>query len=1026
MRLEILGPPRLMIGTEEIPTSNRQLVLLALLSMKDSGEISRAEAAHFLWPRAGTAAGRHSLSQAVYALKKAAKGKIGIRGSSTTLRLSWLESDVADFSDAVRREDWPAAAAVIRGPFLDGVDIPGEEYRLWVEGVRANFQDAAARVAEGLRLDGSVSDADRLQSRIAGQFFESERSTSEFLATAPIAPTQPDRSASSPSPFVGRQGEIAELEQFWRGSANGFRAVVVRGEPGIGKSALVNRFARLRAIRGSRVLTAKAYSPEQNVPFGVAAQWLRAIDSATIRTLDQGWIDIIEAAFPGVIQGSAGGLVSIGPRIRPSSEYGILEALRQLFQQLAGDATLVLILDDLHLSDSASLGFVHYFARRSSTAPVLFVATTRATPTGGYDWFPQGWDGLGEIVLGPLSRSDTHAIVSRVRGESTSASMSTEELSRLSGGNPLLILSFLASEGSTDHGDLPQSVLQHFRPRLEALSRDAAVMLAAISLHASPLTFELAGRISGLDSETDVFARTLAELETAGLAIASSETVRLRHGVIADVANAVLSAADGKALHARAARVLGQEGRAPPSVLAVRHDIAGERAKAFQTAVSAAAASEFLHATREREFFLKLALSNAPDSTSEARLRIELADLCRHNGRPGDGLDIAADHHFRSAPISLRRRARASRLAIELQTADHGKSIPQIWEDLLSLVPSIDPEFAAELFYLFAAAAHGLGRATDAVAATEHGLAIVAGRPLTTHGALIASRTAVGMGLYGNAQDGAQEIERLLPLVASNVEALGPCLSAYATLLVALGRLPEAEHKFLRAIELIERNYVYGALQSLHNNLGVCYTEQGRYAEAAAQFELAARAGTEFGRLGERSLVAENMAMLHIEQSDFEQALKLALPIGGNAEARSARALHYRYGVIGLCSLELGLLAQAFEAKREIELLFHQHEYWSNDVSCVETFLARMLVLEDRVDEARERLEKAIEVYRPRDLLCRSRLELELARIELKHDPVAALARSEKMLETLRGTGARPLIDRFDELADRARRRHPA
>jgi tetratricopeptide (TPR) repeat protein len=685
----------------------------------------------------------------------------------------------------------------------------------------------------------------------------------------------------------------------------------------------------------------------------------------------------------------------------------------------------VLILDDSHFCDSATLGFVHYFARRSPKASVFFVATARIPAPVGFDVTTANWEGVKEIELSPLTQGDLEALIARFPREPGAEPASAIDLGRLTGGNPLLVVSLLATAPG-DRREIPRSIVQFFRPRLNMLSRDGSVLLAAISLHGAPLDFELAARIAGIDFETVSFAQALQELEAAALTVTAGETVRPRHGVIGEVAIAALSPADSKALHARSARILAEEGRAPPAVLAVRHDIAGEKSKSYQAALSAAEASRALHATREREFFLKLALSNAPNDESDAQIRIELADLYRHIGRPQEGLEIVAEQYVLTAPAPSQSRALASRLAIQFQLADPGRFDSRIWEDLLNLSPDIDPDVTAELFYLFAAMAHGLGRASDAVAATRRALAIIGKLTPNPRTALVASRAAVGVGLYMSAEEGLAEIERLLPLVESNVEALGQCISAHATLLVALGRLPIAERRFLEAIDLIERCYLYGSLYGIHNNLGVCYTGQGRYVEAKTQFELATRAGREFGRPGDRGLVEENIAMLHWEQGDFGRALQTARPVGGDSEMRTARALYTRHGMVGLCSLELGLLAQAFESKREIELLFDQHEYWSNDVSYVETFLARMLVLEDRAEEARERLETAIEVYRPRDLLCRARLELELARIDLKRNPQATMQRSEAMLETLRGTGARPLIDRFEEMADRAQRRHPA
>jgi tetratricopeptide (TPR) repeat protein len=626
------------------------------------------------------------------------------------------------------------------------------------------------------------------------------------------------------------------------------------------------------------------------------------------------------------------------------------------------------------------------------------------------------------VALDPLSLAETETLVARFNHGGSASKEFVDRLHRRSGGNPLLLVSFLGTGASTESSDIPPSIIEYYMPRLRALPRDALVILAALSLKGGSVAAAQVARIAGASPDSPEFAGALSELHSGGYVVLQPDArVALRHGVIGEVCIAALSPADGKALHARAARIFAKEGASPPAVLAVQHDIAGERAKAYAAAVNAAQASEALYATREREFFLKLALSNAPDSETDVRIRIDLANLLRHAGRPAESLEVLTPEVWRECSEHLQGHAAAARLAARFQLIDSRTYTSHLWDEIALLAKGIEPEITAELYYLLAAAAHTLGRAGDALAATRHALAIIQLAPPTPKNALIASRSAVGIGLYSGAFEGLQEIERFLPLASGNIETWGQFLTARATLLIAAGRLCEAETQFLESIGIIERCYLYSSLFRLHNNLGVCYTEQGRYSEARAQFELASRAGRDFGGPDEERLAEDNLAMLNFEMSNFAYALQVARAAAEATAPRSSRTLYYRQGIIGLCSLELGLLAQAFEAKREIDLLFDQHEYWSNDVSYVETFLARMLVLEDRVAAARSRLETAIEIYRPRDLMCRSRLELELARIDLKRDPSAALARAEGMLEVLRGTGARPLIDRFEEIADRAR-----
>jgi tetratricopeptide (TPR) repeat protein len=824
------------------------------------------------------------------------------------------------------------------------------------------------------------------------------------------------------APFLGRRDEIAWLERLSkRSEVEGFTCVVIEGEPGIGKTALAERFARLRAIRGSRVLAATGFLAERNVPFGVAAQWLRSVEEGQLAQVDETWLDIIGQAFP-----PAKGLDRLklsGQREDPLGSYRLVEALRQAFASLASDASLLLVLDDAHLADAASLGFLHYFARRSAGSAVILLATIRNPSLLGMDPFAQ-WESVERSALGPLTEQDTAALVARYEERNSArCDIAIAELSRRTGGNPLLLVSLLSSSGNPQKVEIPHSVTNYFVPRLDALSREGLILLAAVSLAETDPDTQVIASIAGMDEDSDRLSRALIELEGAALVIADQhESIRLRHSLVGEVALSRLTAPDRKALYGRAARVMGEEGRSPPAVLAIHHDIAGDKLRAFENAVSAATASRELHANRELEFFLKLALSNAPHAAAEVEIRLQLATLYRWMGRLSEGVDVISDACTANAPAILRYRAHATRLAIRTLMGHTSASSDGLWNELEGLADVVEPDVMAELYLDVASSAHDAGERSQAIKAAKAASDLVQQLPPTLRSGLLAIRSAMVWGLYVCVHDGLESVDRTLPDAQSNLEALCMWMPVKATLLVAAGRLVEAEQIFLEAIEVIERYCLFGTLFSLHNNLGVCYTDQGRYQDALLQFEEATRLGAELNLSSTGKGVSDNLAMLHLERGDFELALRTVRGAMTRATTRSPRELFHRHALIGLCSLELGLLAQAFEAKREIDLLFQHHEYWGSDVSYVETFLARMLVMEGQPDVARARLEAAAEIYRTRDLLCLARLELERVRIDLKTDPAGALERAESMLGALRGTGARPLVDRFEDLADRARR----
>jgi tetratricopeptide (TPR) repeat protein len=968
----------------------------------------------------------------IYSLKRTTGGRLVVAGTTRELELRDVSSDAEEFRLAAERNDWSTAERLYQGPLLEGLFLSrSSEFNDWLDGQRGHFAQMACEIVEGLRLDGRYTQAAGLAARIGGGIGVTDRGLhpTPIRGTAEDLPLEDSHSSVGSAavdrvrvPFVGRHDDLAQLEQFFTTSTSvGFTAVAVEGEPGIGKSALADRFARLRALRGSRVLIARAFLAEQNVPFGVVAQWVKELGREQLSALGDPWNEILAEAFPGIIadhswQGRSG---------TSGSEFRILEALRRLFLSVIDNQPLLLILDDAHLADQASLAFVHYFARRSAAAPMLFIATVRVPSLLGTEPFVD-WPDVYHVKLAPLPIRDTASLMSRLID--SSAQPSTEEvanLSRRTGGNPLLLVSLLATNATRTHTVIPDSVMNFFVPRLGALSVDAALLLAAVAIAGDRVALDTVATIAGLVGSPAQFAAAIAELEASELILKgkgegeNGETLTTRHGIVSEIAIARLPPAARRALYGRAARTLAEEGRSPPAVVAVQHDIAGDRSRAFEAALNAATSSRDLHATREQEFFLKLALSNAPDREAQGKVRIDLAELYRRLGRPAEVLEVLAATVMADAPMPLQHQARAMRLLTHLSRLDPQLTTDSALFEIRNLEQHIDPHLAASLYFQLAAAAHDLGHTAHTLAAAERSLTISRQLPPGPKSALLASRSAMVIGLYTHAEDGLKVIDQLIPAVEANPEALAQCVLARATLLVAAGRLLEAETQFLYGIELVERCYLYANLCVLHNNLGVCYTEQGKYREAQRQLEEAARVGQEL--IGSSNAATDNLCLLHWERGEFEVAMSHLQVHPAVDVTGSTRSLILRHALKGLCALEFGLLAKGFEVKREIELLLMKREYWSSDVSYVEAFLARMLVLEGNPEAARARLETALEVYRGRDMMCRSRLELELARLDLKADPRAALERAENMIELLRGTGARPLIERFEELVDRAR-----
>jgi tetratricopeptide (TPR) repeat protein len=1027
--IQLLGAPRVTLGSEILSLSTKQVALLSLFPIKRVRRIDRGEVSRILWPQSSLASGRHSLSQCLYRLGVISKGRFPVTGTSTAIELGEVHIDLNQFVAAVRRCDWHEAESLLRGDLLEGISIPdADEYNALLAKARARYRRLAEDVAEELILGGHHELSAGLLNRLPHSLHQSRTgaSVSELLSqnarleTKGRALTGVDQSSLLTKfniPFVGRRDELKLLEQYSEQSIrDGIVTILVEGEAGIGKTSLVERFTRRRALRGSRTISARGYGAESQLPFGIVAQWLRDLPPNSI-SADSPWIHVIDRYFPGIF--GTGNAPSAYDH-EASDAYQVLEALTQLFGTLSESYPLIVVTDDAQFTDPASVGFAHYVSRRSPASRILFVnIVTTPVVTSGNPF--RDWDNLVRLTVKPFSPSEAAMLIEKMVGTtSVTANSFLTEVPRKAGGNPLLIMLLLAAAEATETTTVPDSIIDFFTPHFDKLSADALGFLAAMSILGNAANPGIAAKIAGLSVSPDAVSPELSELVEMSLVLTERDgTILPRHGIVTEAALRRLPEVEQRAMFGRAARVLEDRGLSSPAVSAVHHDIAGERLQAFRAAITAASASKDLYAVREQEFFLKLALSNAPDIESAAQVRISLAELYRSDGRFKEGLQMVAEDLLQSAPSNVQARATATRLAIRLASVKDIEGTAQALYQIEELSEHLDKETTAELYLALAAAAHDLGYVSDTLLAAQRTHEITELLAPTTRATRLASNCAFLVGVYHDVDVGLAKTAQLVAAPGLTSEARSHCLTAHGSLLVLAGRLLEAEPALLEAVQLAERHWLQNTLTSLHNNLGLCYLEQGRYEEATRAFEKASN-----GPGPNDSVIAtDNLATTFLECGDFKLAIQTLTRTSHPALLRSSRRLFLYHAIIGLASLELGLLAKAFEAKREIELLFQSHEYWSNDTSYIEAFLARMLTMEGNEAGARARLEKAIEIYEHRDVMCRSRLELALAGLDLRTDPSASLRRCERMLEQLRGSGARPLIERFEDLADRARLR---
>src|ERR671922_325334 len=232
------------------------------------------------------------------------------------------------------------------------------------------------------------------------------------------------------TPLVGRLEEQGLLTSLLDDVGTRGHALVLRGEPGIGKSRLLSEAERAARERGMAVLTTAGVQSEAHLPFAGLHQLLRPVrDRASeLRDVQRAALD---AAF---------GLT----REAAPERFRIAMAALDLVSDVATDAPLLLVVEDAHWLDRPTADVLAFVARRIESDPILLLAAIR-------DGYPSvlGETGLPERKLVGLDDSTAAALLDAAAPELPIGTRT--RVLREAAGNPLAILELPAAVGRHDN-----------------------------------------------------------------------------------------------------------------------------------------------------------------------------------------------------------------------------------------------------------------------------------------------------------------------------------------------------------------------------------------------------------------------------------------------------------------------------------------------------------------------------------------------------------------------------------------------
>ncbi|HZI96538.1 MAG TPA: AAA family ATPase, partial [Actinomycetales bacterium] len=730
--------------------------------------------------------------------------------------------------------------------------------------------------------------------------------------------------------LIGRSSEWQVIERLLAGARLGRSGVlVVRGEAGIGKSALLEESAS--RAEGMRLLQATGSEAERDVPFGGLLQVLRPALSLIDR-------------LPGPQEEALGSALALRPA-SSGDRFAVGAAVLTLLCRFAEEAPVLVLIDEAAQLDRPSAEALTFAARRLFADPVAVLAAARSNES---DAFTEA--GLPSLDLEGLDPSSTGELISRSRNRDVPWAL-VERLHRATGGNPLALLELAGEPDDLDHrpGDAPV-------PVSDALARAFAVRASRLDQPVRTLLLLTAAT----DGDLGVVARAadtlsldltrLVDAERAGLVRVGSGRVGFRHPLVRSAVYSGAAADERRAAHRALAGAVGDDSdrRAwhlseaalgPDEEAASALEGAGDGARA-RAAYSVAAGAY------ERSAAL------TSDVGRRAGRLIDAGQAAWLAGQGDRGLALLDAATQLAPPLPLRRRAAELRGAVQARGGS-----PVVARDLLIATAEEAAGDAPDVAIVHLAdavlACFYAGDARTALALAER-IESLLGRVVTAR-ARVLGTMAAGIGRVLAGEGGAEQVrEAVAELGSSEGLAAEPERRAWLMLGPLWLRESDAGRDLVQRVvtDARERSAV-GVLPWLLYLVAKYDATTDRWAEAEVGYTESIRLATETGQTTDLAAALAGLAWLEARQGRGDSCAEHA------AEAERVCAAHdlhlFRvWSLFALAELELGRgeTEAALGHLERLERLLDEIGLLDVDLSPAPE-LADALMRLGRVDEAR-------------------------------------------------------------------------
>ena len=461
--------------------------------------------------------------------------------------------------------------------------------------------------------------------------------------------------------LIGRDDELAKIDAALEAATRGAgQTVVVAGEAGGGKSAFVREIETRAHGRGFRVLRGATLESDRTLPY---APFIAAVRSGFRGTPHERLGRVLAQTAPDLAQL----FPELGRAAKPEGameQHRLSVAFHGLFTAFARESPILVVLEDLHWSDEASLDLLHYLARELRDSRTVVLANYRSDEMHRRHPFLRTLGSLQrerlvtEIPLRRLTPDEVGRLIQETFSTGPVSDEFRDAVYTRCEGNPFFTEELL--KAMVDSGDIyrtasgwerkpiaelriPSSIREAVHARIERLSPEAQATLSAASVIGLRFPFEVLRATTGA-SATDILAhlRQFIELQLAIEQGGDDDAYAFRHALTREVVYDELLAPERKALHRAVAAALESSPPVEPGLLALHLVAAGEHARAIPHLLEAAQRASAAGAPREAaahyENALELGIPDADVATTlEALAEAYLHFDAKHARRAANG-----------------------------------------------------------------------------------------------------------------------------------------------------------------------------------------------------------------------------------------------------------------------------------------------------------------------------------------------------------------------------------------------------